>query len=199
LFPSAVSPSAVRSHRICELRSATVRFAERIVLDRVDLAVGASDRLAVIGDNGAGKSTLLDLLAGAVTPVAGETRVVIPGGIAHAAQEPRFPAGASVQDAIDLLLADLRALESRIQRCAERLSSAGDRDQPALLEELGELIDRFEARDGYGVDRRVDAALDQLGLGAVDRGRPVEGLSGGERARLALAVALSQRRAAPAR
>ncbi|MDQ4112292.1 MAG: ATP-binding cassette domain-containing protein [Actinomycetota bacterium] len=153
--------------------------------------MGASDRLAVIGDNGAGKSTLLDLLAGAVTPVAGETRVVIPGGIAHAAQEPRFPAGATVRDAVDLLLADLRALESRIQRCAERLSNADDQDQPALLEELGELMDRFEARDGYGVDRRVDAALDQLGLGAVDRGRPVDGLSGGERARLALAVALS--------
>ncbi len=191
MFPSAFSPSAVRSHRVCELRSATVRFAERIILDRVNLAVGASDRLAVIGDNGAGKSTLLDLLAGAVTPVAGETRVVIPGGIAHAAQEPRFPPGATVRDAVDLLLADLRALESRIQRCAERLSNTDDQDQPALLEELGELIDRFEARDGYGVDRRVDAALDQLGLGAVDRGRPVEGLSGGERARLALAVALS--------
>ncbi|MER7604416.1 ABC-F family ATP-binding cassette domain-containing protein [Nocardioides sp. NPDC127503] len=191
MFPSAFSPSAVRSHRICELRSATVRFAERIVLDRVDLAVGPTDRLAVIGDNGAGKSTLLDLLAGAVAPVAGETRVVIPGGIAHAAQEPRFPAGATVRAAADLLLADLRALESRIQRCAERLSNAGDQDQPALLEELGELTDRFEARDGYSVDRRVDAALDQLGLGSVDRGRPVEGLSGGERARLALAVALS--------
>ena len=191
MFPSAFSPSTVRSHRVCELRSATVRFAERIVLDRVDLAVGPTDRLAVIGDNGTGKSTLLDLLAGAVAPVAGETRVVVPGGIAHAAQEPRFPAGATVRDAVDLLLADLRALESRIQRCAERLSIAGDQDQPKLLEELGELIDRFEARDGYGVDRRIDAALDQLGLGAVDRGRLVEGLSGGERARLALAVALS--------
>ncbi|MET8518676.1 ABC-F family ATP-binding cassette domain-containing protein [Nocardioides sp. NPDC004968] len=191
MFPSAFSSSTVRSHRVCELRSATVRFSDRIVLDRVDLAVGPTDRLAVIGDNGAGKSTLLDLLAGVVTPVAGETRVVIPGGIAHAAQEPRFPAGATVRDAVDLLLADLRALESRIQRCAERLSIAGDQDQPKLLEELGELIDRFEARDGYGVDRRIDAALDQLGLGAVDRERPVEGLSGGERARLALAVALS--------
>ncbi|MEU0267743.1 ABC-F family ATP-binding cassette domain-containing protein [Nocardioides sp. NPDC006303] len=191
MFPSAFSSSTVRSHRVCELRSATVRFSDRIVLDRVDLAVGPTDRLAVIGDNGAGKSTLLDLLAGVVTPVAGETRVVIPGGIAHAAQEPRFPAGATVRDAVDLLLADLRALESRIQSCAERLSIAGDQDQPALLEELGELIDRFEARDGYGVDRRVDAALDQLGLGAVDRERLVEGLSGGERARLALAVALS--------
>ncbi|MFE6650284.1 ABC-F family ATP-binding cassette domain-containing protein, partial [Nocardioides sp. NPDC057772] len=192
MFPSASIPStSVRSHRVCELRSATVRFAERIVLDRVDLVVGPADRLAVIGDNGAGKSTLLDLLAGVVSPVAGETRVVVPGGIAHASQEPRFPDGATVRDAVDLLLADLRALESRIRSCSEHLSLAGEDEQPALLEELGDLVDAYEARDGYGVDRRVDAGLDQLGLGGLDRGRPVDGLSGGERARLALAVALS--------
>ncbi|WP_183545394.1 ABC-F family ATP-binding cassette domain-containing protein [Nocardioides albus] len=173
------------------MRSATVRFAERVVLDRVDLVVGATDRLAVIGDNGAGKSTLLDLLAGVGAPVAGETRVVLPGGIAHASQAPRFPSGATVHDAVDLLLADLRALESRIQCCSERLAVAGEPDHPVLLAELGDLIDRFEARDGYGVDRRVDAALDQLGLGGLDRRRLVAGLSGGERARLALAVALS--------
>lgn len=122
MFPSASLPDrSVRSHRVCELRATTVRFAERIVLDRVDLVVGPADRLAVIGDNGAGKSTLLDLLAGVVAPVAGETRVVVPGGIAHASQAPRFPAGATVQDAVDLLLADLRDLESRIRYCSERL------------------------------------------------------------------------------
>ncbi|MFE7228057.1 ABC-F family ATP-binding cassette domain-containing protein, partial [Nocardioides sp. NPDC057577] len=191
MFPSASFRStSERSHRVCELRSATVRFAERIVLDRVDLVVGPTDRLVVIGDNGAGKSTLLDVLAGVVTPVAGETRVVVPGGIAHASQEPRFPAGATVQDSVDLLLADLRALESRMRSCSDRLSVADDGEQPALLEELGDLVDAYEARDGYGVDRRVDAALDQLGLGGLDRGRSVEELSGGERARLALAVAL---------
>ena len=194
MFPS-VSParptSTVRSHRVCELRSTTVRFAERVVLDRIDLVVGTSDRLAVIGDNGAGKSTLLDLLAGAVTPVAGEARVVLPGGLAHASQAPRFPSGARVGDAVDLLLADLRTLEERIQRCSERLAVADEHSQPALLAELGELTDAYEARDGYGVDRRVDAALDQLGLGGLDRGRTVGELSGGERARLALAVALS--------
>ncbi|MEI7054272.1 ABC-F family ATP-binding cassette domain-containing protein [Nocardioides sp. CCNWLW239] len=191
MFPSASTTATVRSHRVCELRAATVRFAERVVLDRVDLVVGATDRLAVIGDNGAGKSTLLDLIAGSATPVAGERRVALPGGIALASQDPRFPAGATVRDAVDLLLADLRALESHIQRCSERLAVAGEPDQPALLAELGDLIDRFEARDGYGTDRRVDAALDQLGLGGLDRHRLVAGLSGGERARLALAVALS--------
>ncbi|MEU0316724.1 ATP-binding cassette domain-containing protein [Nocardioides sp. NPDC006273] len=37
MFPSASITSTVRSHRVCELRSVTVRFAERVVLDRVEL------------------------------------------------------------------------------------------------------------------------------------------------------------------
>src|SRR5690606_34709264 len=50
--------------------------------------------------------------------------------------------------------------------------------------------DRFEARGGYSLDQRLDAALDRLALGGLDRSRPVSSLSGGERARLALAAAV---------
>lgn len=190
---SAVRSQAARSHRVCELRSATVRFADRVVLDRVDLVVGPTARIALVGDNGAGKSTLLGLLSGAVLPVAGEARVVLPGGVAHAAQDPRFPAGSTVAQAIDLLLADLRAVEAEIQHVSDRLAAVGPDTQSALLDRLGELIDRFEARDGHDVDLRVDAGLQQLGLGRLDRSRPVASLSGGERARLALAAALASR------
>ena len=188
---SPVPPRAARSRRVCELRSATVRFADRIVLDRVDLVVGPTARIALVGDNGAGKSTLLGLLSGALRPVAGEARVVLPGGLAHAAQDPRFPAGSTVAQAIDLLLADLRAVEAEIQRVSDRLAAVVPHEQSALLDRLGELIDRFEARNGHDVDLQVDAGLQQLGLGRVDRSRPVASLSGGERARLALAASLA--------
>ncbi len=190
---SAVRPNAARSHRVCELRSATVRFADRVVLDRVDLVVGPTARIALVGDNGAGKSTLLALLSGDVLPVAGEAQLVLPGGTAHAAQDPRFPTGSTVAQAIDLLLAGLRAVEAEIQHVSDRLAAVGPEEQSALLDRLGELIDRFEARDGHGVDLRVDAGLEQLGLGGLDRSRQVASLSGGERARLALATALASR------
>ncbi|WP_241384854.1 ABC-F family ATP-binding cassette domain-containing protein [Rhodococcus sp. CH91] len=185
--------SARRPHRECIIRGGTVRFADRTVLDNVDLVVGAADRLAVIGDNGSGKSTLLRVLAGTLSLSAGERIVQLPGGLASAEQRPEFPAGTTVTGALDLLLADVRRLEVEVQKAAEELADADVEYQPRLLDRLSGLMDRFEARDGYHLDRRVDASLEQLSLGHLDRNRPVRSLSGGECARLALAAALSSR------
>ncbi len=186
-----LGPSRAGTHRVCTLRAAAVRYAERTVLSAIDLSIGPRDRLAVVGDNGPGKSSLLGLLAGQVPAASGERHVVIPGGIASAPQRPEFADGVTVADALDLLLADLRALEAAVQDLASDVACASPASRPALLERYAAALDRFEARDGYAVDQRLDVALDQLGLGRVDRSRPVADLSGGQRARLALAAALS--------
>ncbi|MEU4422128.1 ABC-F family ATP-binding cassette domain-containing protein [Actinoplanes sp. NPDC024001] len=184
-------PSPSRPHRMCEIRGGTVRFAEQVVLTEINLVVGPAERIAVIGDNGAGKSTLLRVLADTVSLTAGERLVELPGGVAFAEQHPRFRSGATVADALDDLLAGVRHLEADIQRTAERLAHADPDQRTVLLAQLSTAMDRFEARDGYQLDQKVDAGLDRLGLGGLDRSRLVHTLSGGERARLALAAALA--------
>ncbi|WP_315147070.1 ABC-F family ATP-binding cassette domain-containing protein [Corynebacterium variabile] len=172
------------------LRELTVAFADRTVLDRVDLVVGPQDRIAVIGDNGSGKSTLLGVLAGSVSPTSVDREVDLPGGFAIAEQSPVFPGDATVSQAIDELLVRIRDLEKRIAAVTGALTTAPDADTPELLKQLATLTDLLESRGGPTLDHRLDAALDQLGLGPLDRARPVAGLSGGERARLSLAAAL---------
>jgi len=55
----------------------SVRRGGRNILDRVSLAAGQGEFIALIGNNGAGKSTLLATLAGLIAPDAG--RVLLDG------------------------------------------------------------------------------------------------------------------------
>ncbi|MFD0901211.1 ribosomal protection-like ABC-F family protein [Actinomadura sediminis] len=166
------------------LAEATKRFGDRVVLDRVSLTVKPGERIGVIGDNGSGKSTLLALMAGAVRPENGDVTVIAPGGLGHLPQALDLPLHATVGEAVDLALADLRVLEARM-RAAER---ALDRDG---LDAYAGLVAEFEARGGYDADARVDVALHALGLPGLDRGRALGTLSGGERSRLVLAATLA--------
>ncbi|MFD4459294.1 ATP-binding cassette domain-containing protein [Nocardia sp. NPDC058480] len=89
--------------------------------------------------------------------------------------------GETVGAAIELALAELRDLDSGMHAAAQ----AQDMDR------YGELLARFEARDGYAADARVDASMHGLGVAGIGRDRPLESLSGGERARLGVACLLA--------
>ena len=49
------------------------RFGRTLALDRVDFEARPSEIHALVGENGAGKTTLMNILAGALSPDAGET------------------------------------------------------------------------------------------------------------------------------
>ncbi|MGW6274289.1 ABC-F family ATP-binding cassette domain-containing protein [Streptomyces sp. NPDC055060] len=169
------------------LRDVSYGYPERPVLERICLSVRPGEKACVIGENGSGKSTLLRLMAGESAPAEGEVAVVSDDGTGHLAQTPRLPPHATVRDAVDDALAELRDLERRIREAEDALGSAG----PAELAAYGDLVAAFEAREGYRADARLDAALHGLGLPHLERSRTLGSLSGGEAARLALACVLA--------
>ncbi|MEV8586726.1 ribosomal protection-like ABC-F family protein [Streptomyces sp. NPDC051180] len=158
----------------------------RTVLDRASFTVRPGERLGIVGDNGSGKSTVLRLLAGVETPDNGTVTVESPGGTGHLAQTTDLPATATVGDAVDRALADVRELERAIGAAEARLAVTGD------LAGYAELLAAYEARGGADADRRVETTLRRLGEpGPLDRDRPLATLSGGQRSRLALAAVLA--------
>ncbi|NEW33589.1 TlrC/CarA/OleB/SrmB family ABC-F type ribosomal protection protein [Nocardia cyriacigeorgica] len=171
------------------LTDITKRYSERIVLDRASLTIRPGETVGIVGDNGSGKSTLLRLIAGQETPDNGEITVHMPGGVGYLPQALDLPDAATVADAIDTALADIRTLEARL-RALETELAATESTGP-VLDEYAEVVQRFEARGGYDADRRVDIALAGLGLPGLDRERTLGTLSGGERSRLALAATLA--------
>jgi macrolide transport system ATP-binding/permease protein len=173
------------------LHDVTRRYDDHVVLDAVSCTVKPGEKAGIIGDNGTGKSTLLRLLAGVDRPDSGEVIVVAPGGIGYLAQSPALPPEATVQDAIDLALADLRELESRMRDAEAGLHSLAGAVLAAALDSYAGLVARYESRGGYAADTRVNIALHGLGLPGLDRTRSLGTLSGGERSRLALAATLA--------
>jgi len=57
-----------------ELDEVTVRYGDNVALDAVSLAVGAGERLAVLGPSGSGKSTMLRAVSGLEVPSSGVIR-----------------------------------------------------------------------------------------------------------------------------
>lgn len=169
------------------VQSVTKAYGDRLLLDGVTFAVTPNRRTGIIGENGSGKSTLLRLLAGREEPDDGQVIVTADGGVGYLAQDMYLPGQLTVQQAIDAALADLRAMEARLRELEPRLAGGNQND----LTEYGNLATTFELRGGYEADARVEQALHGLGLTAVERHRPLGGLSGGEQARVHLASVLA--------
>jgi len=148
------------------------RLGESVVraVDGVSLSVQAGEFIALLGSSGSGKSTLLNLLAGLDRPTSGAIRV----------------AG---QDIAALSSPEL----ARYRRQTAAMVFQSFNLLPRMtLEENVELPLRLAEVDRKERGRRVDEALERVGLAPRKRHRPSE-LSGGEQQRGAIARALVNR------
>jgi macrolide transport system ATP-binding/permease protein len=161
-------------------------YGDRQLLDGISLVINAGEHIAVVGENGAGKSTLLRIMAGVEAPDEGSA--VIHGRVGYLAQAHGLPESFTVGAAIDASLASLRAIEAQLDRLEEGLADA----EAGELEAYGRLQTEYQLREGYAAESRVEAALDRLGLGGLDRNRMLGSLSGGEQSRVSLARVLAQ-------
>ena len=149
-------------------RALTKRYGTVTAVRSVDLDVRDGDRYGLLGPNGSGKTTLVRMLLGLVYATSGEIEV-LGRRIPRHAREVLPQIGALIEEP-----AAYRHLSGRANLAL--LDAAGPGGRAA----------RRTRR------RRVDEALEQVGLAGVGR-RPVKAYSLGMRQRLGLAAALIRR------
>ena len=145
----------------------TLRTAERLLIDRLQLTLAVGQRWAILGPNGAGKTTLLRTLAGLQTASAGEIQLDGQTLARVGAEQLALKRAYLAQDHGDVF--GLSVAETVM---LGRHPHGGDWDSPDDV-------------------ARVNDALARLDLSPLAR-RDVRTLSGGERQRVALALVLAQ-------
>ncbi|WP_214711239.1 ribosomal protection-like ABC-F family protein [Exiguobacterium sp. s55] len=173
---------------LIELQHIQKQFGGHAVLTDANLQVNAGERIGLVGRNGSGKTTLLHLIVGTDSPDEGTIYRKQRLTIGYLAQIPAHP-GKSGRDVLYTAFTELTRLGDEMRRLEEQMISSDDID--SLLETHGALQMRYENGGGYAIDSKVNAMIDGLRLTSfVDR--PFDTLSGGERTKVGLALALLQ-------
>jgi ABC-type branched-subunit amino acid transport system ATPase component len=140
--------------------------------NRVSLRIKKGARHALIGPNGAGKTTVINLLSGATRPTAGK---ILLDGQDITGREPhhRVRLGIVRTFQINQLFGDMTPVETLGLAISERNGMGHDwwrvaGRKPVIVDEVGELLNRFNLRDvmgertatlPYGRQRLLEIAL----------------------------------------
>jgi ATPase subunit of ABC transporter with duplicated ATPase domains len=179
---------------LIRLKNVTKKYEEptRLVLKDVFFRVAAGERVGLIGKNGTGKTTLLNLICGREEATEGTVELTEGVKIGYFSQFSELDSERSVQEVLEEVFADIRAMEAELQEITETFEQGmpTDEEQGALLERQGYLLEQMEHRDGWTYQNLIETALSRLSFDEARRHMPIHQLSGGWRNRAALAKML---------
>ena len=164
----------------------------REVLKDIWLSFLPGAKIGVLGANGAGKSTLLRIMAGEDRDFTGEAWAAEGAKVGYLAQEPSLDPEKDVFGNVIEGLSETKALLDRFEAVSARFTEElSPEEMEALIAEQGELQEKIDQVEGWGLDRAVEIAMDALRCPPGEA--EVTTLSGGERRRVALCRLLLQR------
>lgn len=171
-----------------QAKGVSAGHGDRELFANLDLVVAPGDVIGLVGPNGAGKTTLLRMLAGLRAPDTGAIIVSPPSAhIGYLTQEPESFVGETVRAHL-ARRTGVQEAQAEFDRCslalAEGLDLAADAYSSAL--------EAWLALGWADFDERVAQVVDDIGLD-VDLDLAMAALSGGQAARVGLAVLLLSR------
>ncbi|MEM7510909.1 MAG: ABC-F family ATP-binding cassette domain-containing protein, partial [Bacteroidota bacterium] len=158
-------------------------YADKVLFEDLSFGIEQGQKVALVGINGSGKSTLLKILAGLISPDAGQVSRRKGIKMAFLPQVPKFSPSQTVQEVI--FEADNPSLNAvKEYESLLNISSPSD-EQLARIQKLSEKIDSLNA---WEIEIEIAQILGKLDIH--DMEQMLGQMSGGQQKRVALAKAL---------
>lgn len=168
-------------------------FNGQALLKDINFTVEDREAVGLIGINGCGKSTLLNIITGRegydkTTEGLGSVNIAGKASIGFLRQNSGLNSELTIGEEMKNAFAPLLETLDKMKVLEKKMADGGDID--SISHEYAELSSYFEARDGYRIDVKIKQVLNGMGFGSTPTDRVISTLSGGEKARLALAKLL---------
>ncbi|HTI15083.1 MAG TPA: ABC-F type ribosomal protection protein [Dictyobacter sp.] len=172
------------------VKNVSKSYGAHTILDTISFVVQKTDRIGIVGPNGVGKSTLLRLLVEQETADSGNIHYGPGIEFGYLEQAITNLTERTLQD----LLQDAQGQVHQLEECMHTLEQRMETVQPdhitELLEEYNTIVTLYQERGGYEMEYRTESILSGLRLDYLPRTQPLTTLSGGEKARLGMAMLL---------
>jgi ATP-binding cassette ChvD family protein len=167
---------------------------QKQVLKNIYLGFYYGAKIGVLGLNGSGKSSLLRIIAGIDKEFQGEVVSDLSFSVGLLEQEPQLDKTKTVREIVEEGVKETVALLKEFEAINEKFGDPEVLENPDKMDKLiarqAEVQDKLDAVDAWGLDAKLDRAMDALRCPPSDA--KIEVLSGGEKRRVALCRLLLQ-------
>jgi ATP-binding cassette, subfamily F, member 3 len=165
-------------------------YAATEVLRGVTFQINPRERVGLVGRNGAGKTTIFRLVTKQEETDRGEVILLRGLRIGLLEQQPTFEGELTVRDEALNVFTEIRGMEAEITRLEHTMSEAAGEALDEAMHTYSDLRHAYEFAGGFSYHARAESVLAGLGFSEIDLDKPADQLSGGQKARLALAKLL---------
>ena len=167
---------------LIHLKDIHLAFGVAPVLDGIDFAINAGERVCLIGRNGEGKSTLFKLINGSLQPDSGE--IITNSSMRVAMLEQDVPETSG--RILDIVMGGSRRTADLLINYNKQVDMCANGDMDAC-EHMATLQHDIDAVHGWDLERDATRLITTMGL---DPEADLSSLSGGRKRRVLLARAL---------
>lgn len=98
------------------LNNIYIKYADRVLLNRVNCTIRDNDKVGLVGRNGAGKSTILKLIMDIISPHEGSIEFAGKKSLGYLHQDMKLPSGKTVMEEASTAFAEIQKIETRIEK-----------------------------------------------------------------------------------
>lgn len=164
-------------------------FGDNILFNNAQLSLNKGEHIGIVGQNGAGKSTLIKICTEQIIPDKGRIIWQPQITIGYLDQYAEIEKNITMITFLKSAFHKLYQIEKRMSTLYNQVAN-GDVNALKLAAQCQEQLELY---DFYSIDTHIEQVASGLGLLSIGLKRPIEQMSGGQRAKVILAKLLLEK------